>query len=78
MNIIKPTFFLVAAAATTIAFGATATFKSRESAGMPGNFKYTYEYKCNSGKTGVLSFSAANDNEANLLAETEANERCGE
>lgn len=50
----------------------------RQQAGTPGNFNYTFDYRCNNGKTGRLVVTTANDNEAHTLAVKEAQERCGE
>lgn len=53
-------------------------FVKKEPAGTPGNFKYTYECTCGSGKKHSLLVQSANDNQARQLAQLECDEKCGE
>jgi|JI6StandDraft_1071083.scaffolds.fasta_scaffold161229_2 hypothetical protein len=73
----------VACATLMLACGAaqaaSVKFVKKENAGGGiGNFKYTYSYTCNKGKTGTVVVTTANDNQAKSLAEMEANEKCGD
>jgi len=58
---------------------ATVKLKKKEPAGGAGNYKYTYECVCTSGKkAGDIVVTAANDNEAKRLAQMDCDEKCGE
>ncbi|EJN26882.1 hypothetical protein PMI35_03724 [Pseudomonas sp. GM78] len=48
------------------------------SAGTPGNFNYIYECTCGNGSKKTVTISAANDNEAKILAQMECDDKCGE
>lgn len=69
---------LVLSLAATAVFAATVSFVKKSPAGGMGNFNYTYNYTCNSGKKGTLTVSSANDTGAKTLAELDAADRCGE
>ena len=62
----------------SVALAVTVSQTKRQQAGTPGNFNYTFAYKCSNGRTGKLTLSSSNDNSARALAEQEALEKCGE
>lgn len=58
---------------------ATVRFISKRPAGGAGNFIYTYACTCSSGTPARnITITAANDNEAQMLAEMECDGYCGE
>lgn len=57
----------------------TVTFVSKKPAGSLGNFNYEYACKCSGGaKKPNVKVTAANDNEARMLAQMECDDSCGE
>jgi hypothetical protein len=57
----------------------TIVFVKRTQAGTPGNFNYEYKCTCADGTKKVnVIVTAANDNEAKQLAQTECDSTCGE
>ena len=57
---------------------ATVELLKKEPAGPLGNFKYTYDCTCQSGKKHTITVPSANDNAAKQLAQLECDEKCGE
>lgn len=49
---------------------------SKVPAGPLGNFNYEFECECRPGKKTTVKVTAANDNEAKLLAEADCEEYC--
>jgi|APEBP8051072266_1049373.scaffolds.fasta_scaffold18350_1 hypothetical protein len=57
----------------------TVTFVSKKPAGRLGNFNYEYACTCGGGaKKPNVTVTAANDNEAKMLAQMECDDSCGE
>lgn len=57
----------------------TITFVKKTPAGSPGNFNWEYKCKCADGtnKPNIV-VTAANENEAKILAQQECDDTCGE
>lgn len=57
---------------------ATVKLAKKEPAGPLGNYNYTYECTCSNASKKTVVVTSANDTEADMLAQQECEDQCGE